>query len=366
MTDEMDRGLTPRSLRWLSDGYETSQRLRIETGERIRAVLQGRDETFEASPEWASVVELVSQPDMVWHDLGGDSARADELIAWADEIAEREAPGPNEEVLLKAQKKAAGEYAAQVLREIAKGDTPGPVPILGRTYRRHAEEEGDLKKNMMEALQGHPAFPWLEQVRGIGPTLACKILARLDVHKAPHASSFFAYCGLATVPGEKYRCETCGLVRGWPAGYKVTGVHLALGTQKSCSGSLEKVAGPEDGIRAAQPKPVKGKEASYDQYAKKIMYLVGTSFLKAGGPFERFYRKKRAMLERERQGWADGRKHLTALRATEKLFLGCLWAVWREAEGLPVTDPYPIAELGHKNPVDPWDMVEDGRGEQAA
>ena len=38
------QGLTVRDLRWIADAYEQAQHVRLETGERIRAILQGRDE----------------------------------------------------------------------------------------------------------------------------------------------------------------------------------------------------------------------------------------------------------------------------------------------------------------------------------
>lgn len=40
--------------------------------------------------------------------------------------------------------------------------------------------------------------------------------------------------------------------------------------------------------------------------------------------------------------------HLRALRKMVKRFLADLWAEWRKMEGLPVTDPYPIAILKHQ------------------
>ena len=321
-TETMDpvaqqRDRTDRILRVLADSYQQAQEKRIANGEQIRAVLQDRDET------WGSVMERVE-------DEFGPATTADE-----------------------------------VLESIAAGLTPGPVPVLGRMYHRAYSEERELFKEMELALkgnkttQGHPCWPWLKAVKGIGPTLACKLLARLDPRKATTASAFWAYCGLATVPGDRYRCPTCGLVRDWPTGYNVTGKHTALASTKECKGALVKIAGPEDGVRAAQPGPARGQKATYDAYAKKVMYLVGTGFLKAGGKYAQHYRQARAKLDVERPGWADGRKHLTALRKTEKLFLSHLWAVWRGELGLPVTDPYAFAELGHApaSYIDPWDMV---------
>lgn len=298
---------TGRELRWLADSYEQAQRIRIETGERIRAVLQNRDETWGAGefPEMDR-----KEVDVILLDIGG-------------------------------------------------GESTGPVPILGRTYHRHLLEENELRKEMGIALKHHPAWPWLLQVRGIGPTLGGKILAKLDIEKAEHASSFCAYAGLATVPGNRWKCPTCGLVRGWPVSFKVTGTHTKLHGTSNCKDKLVLIAGPEDGVRVAQPKPSRGEKATYDMGMKKTMFLVGSAFLKAGGPYERHYRTHRARLEVERPGWSDGRKHYTALRIAEKLFLCHLWQVWREALGMPTATPYPVAVLGHDESsiIGPWEMT---------
>jgi len=299
----MDNGT--RILRWLADAYEQAQRIRIETGERIRAVLQGRDET--------------------WSTNGNEDVDAD-----------------------------------FVLKEIKKGETDGPVPILGVTYRHHAALEKQYRKVMMETLNAHPAWPWLEKVKGIGETLACKMLARLDAEKAKHASSFYAYCGLATVPAHEYACTVCDLRQSYPVRFNVTGKHKSLNNGKQCKGLIELDRAydeEKDTPRCAQPKPSRGEKSSYDQYAKKVMYLVATSFLKSGGPYERYYREKRGQLERERPFWPDGRKHNAALRKVEKLFLSHLWEVMRTAMDLPTSDPYPQAEMGHEGKIDPWKMV---------
>jgi hypothetical protein len=112
-------------------------------------------------------------------------------------------------------------------------------------------------------------------------------------------------------------------------------------------------------VRVAQPRPGRGERAAYDRQAKKICYLVGTSFLRAGGRYEQLYRRERAELDLSRPGWAEGRKHLTALRKMEKVFLSHLFIVWREALGLPVTLPYAQAHAGHTERSGPWEMVDD-------
>lgn len=303
-------GLSVRDLRWIADSYEQAQRVRVDTGERIRAILQGRDH----------------RPD------GADPVRS----------------------------------ATDVLAAIRRGESDGPVPLLGRTYRRHAEEESELRRAMLAALTAHPAWPWLSRVKGIGATLAAKLLARLDVTRAPSPSSFWAYCGLATVPGIEYRCPECGLRASFPTRYRVRGEHQRADRKSRCGGALTAYRGPDQGIRVAQPRPGSGEKATYDQYAKKVCYLIGVSFLRSGSAYDAYYREQRARLERERPGWTAGRTHFAALRKTEKLFLAQLWLVWRRAVGLPTTTPYAHGVLRREEYLPPEAMIEEDAESQLA
>jgi hypothetical protein len=296
--------LAGSELRWIADAYEQTQRVRIQTGERIRAVVQGRDGS------------------------GGL-----EIPAATD--------------------------AAELLRMICSGEADGPIPLLGRIYRRNWEAERELVSGMRQALARHPAWPWLSAVKGVGPTLAAKLLARLDVRRAATPSAFWAYCGLATVKGIEYRCGVCGLTVSHPESYRVSGTHLRLGSKRACSGELVRARGSDSGVRVAQPRPARGQRSAYDQYAKKVCYLIGTSFLKAGGSYRDHYHNQKSRLELERSGWTAARRHLAALRKTEKLFLAHLWLVWREAVGLSVVQPYTARSGGEI--IDPWSMVDADR-----
>ncbi|MDP3985936.1 MAG: hypothetical protein Q8P77_00690, partial [Candidatus Veblenbacteria bacterium] len=55
---------------------------------------------------------------------------------------------------------------------------------------------------------------------------------------------------------------------------------------------------------------------------------------------------------------SEGHIHAMALRKMLKLFLSCLWQVWRQAEGLPLTEPYAKAKAGHPHVIDPWSMID--------
>lgn len=262
-------------LRWIGDAYEQAQRSRIDAGERIRAILQGRDSA-----------------------------------------------GMREDIPVDA---------SVVLRQIRTGAATGPVPLLGWTYRHHWAEEQELRRGMETALLDHPAWPWLRDVKGIGVTLAAKLLGRLDIRRARSPSSFWAYCGLATVPAAEYRCTVCGLSTSFAPAARVAGTHQASGSRRRCSGVLRAVLGPGDGVRMAQPR-TRGDRAAYDRRAKKTCYLIGLSLIRAGDTYAAMYRNERTRLEAERAGWTKGRIHLAALRRIEKAFLAALWTAWNEAD----------------------------------
>ncbi|GAJ11119.1 unnamed protein product, partial [marine sediment metagenome] len=58
-----------------------------------------------------------------------------------------------------------------------------------------------------------------------------------------------------------------------------------------------------------------------------------------------------------------GHMDAMAVRKMIKLFLACLWLVWREAEGLTTRSPYAIEKQGHSTLISPWEMIDKGARE---
>lgn len=284
-----------RTLRWLASAHESAQSQRLAAGERIIAALPG----------------------------GAAGARPPTAL----------------------------------LREIRRGGDDGPLPLLGRVYRRHWQAEEELARALADALRKHPAWPWLQRLPGVEPTLAARLLARLDVHKASTPSAFWAYCGFATVPGSEYRCETCGAVLGVAAGRPAPREHTPAGGVGQCAGRLVRQRGPDGGVRVAQPLPASGERASYDARAKRACQLIGVGLLRADGAHAQWYRREHELLRQQRPHWTEERRHLAALRKMEKLFLAQLWLVWRSALRLPVTTPHSSAARGDPGVADPWSMT---------
>jgi hypothetical protein len=164
-------------------------------------------------------------------------------------------------------------------------------------------------------------------------------LSRLDISRAGTPSSFWAYCGLATVPGVAFRCDKCGLELAYPIGYEARERHLSRSGLRQCPGELSPVLN-RPSVRVAPRRTAVGGRRAYDAHARKSCYLIGVSLLRCGSDYREYYDAERARLAATRAGWTPKRCHLAALRKMEKMFLRDLWISWRRAENLPVVPPY--------------------------
>ena len=269
-------------LRLLYQLFEEAQRSRVAHGERLRAIFQGRT-----------------------GDGGGERT----------------------------------EKADSLLKTIARGNTVGAPRVLERAYARAAGDEADAAETLREVIELHPAWPWISSNKGVGHLLAARLLSRLDVTRAKTPSAFWAYCGLATIPGVAYRCGRCKLEVAYPVGYKLHEPHYARSGLRECSGRLELVSDDQP-TRVAPRRSALGGRRSYDSHARKSCYLIGVSMLRCGSDYRTFYDSERARLAGLRPGWTPRHSHLSALRRMEKVFLRDLWLAWRRALNLPVVNSY--------------------------
>lgn len=231
-------------------------------------------------------------------------------------------------------------------------------PETDELHRRLSDLEDYVDGRVAVLIQEHPAYPWFSRVKGIGKENIGKVVGLIDITKAPTISSLWKFAGQAPT---------------------------------------------EDGKTM---KRVKGEKLEYNSQLKSMCYRLATSLKRATGKFYEYYIKEKEkyterflsqgykILPTPQGKWAClncgaswGRKkditpccdnpriekkvreeppgviwlgHLDmmAMRKAIKLFLGHLWVVWREAEGLPVTKPYAIDQLGHDSYIDPWEMTD--------
>lgn len=223
---------------------------------------------------------------------------------------------------------------------------------------RHLEElEKYVDGRVADLIQSHPAYPWFSLIKGVGKENIAKVVALVDVEKAPTISSLWMFAGFAPsegrtmkrVKGEKLRYNSRLRSMCW---------RLAISLKKSKAVFYDYYIGEKEkyerrflsqGYRIL-PTPV-GRWACLN---------CGTSFDKkrdvtpccANPEIERKFKKEPAGII-----WL-AHLDMMALRKMIKLFLACLWLVWRKAEGLPIRAPYIIGEKDHTSLISPWEMVD--------
>ncbi|MBA7706712.1 hypothetical protein ES703_115569 [subsurface metagenome] len=207
-------------------------------------------------------------------------------------------------------------------------------PERDELHRRLKDLEDYVDGRVAQLIKSHPAYPWFSKVKGIGKENIGKVVALIDIERADHISSLWKFAGFSV----------------------------------------------EDGIA---PKRVKGGgKLEYNSRLRSMCWRLNSSLLRAKGKFYNYYLKEKDKyyLRYESQGVkvvpttslpkkdgkryepkamiSEGHVHNQAMRKMIKLFLACLWLTWREAEGLPVTKPYAIDQLGHNSYIDPWEMTD--------
>lgn len=170
-----------------------------------------------------------------------------------------------------------------------------------------------------------PIWDWVTSIRGLAAGgLAAQLLAQIDdIAKFDTVSKLWRFAGWAVIDGEIDRCQ-------------------------------------------------KGQKSPYNRRLKSICWQVVDQFIKQQTPLysDLYYTEKARQRElypekikvNGKWKYNDGHLHNRAIRKTAKIFLQHLWVIWRELEGLPVSEPWVIAQGGHANYVPPpnWPMEPQG------
>ena len=167
--------------------------------------------------------------------------------------------------------------------------------------------EATTEETMHEIVKLHPVWPWLNQVKGIGPQTASLML------------------GYLLSPRED---------KGPSSWYKAAGLYV-IQTDKGES-RLPRYDHLE-----------KGEKATWHPRIRRNLYVVGTSLMKAKGFYYDFYTEVKDALKIKHPDW-KGRTHSVAFWKMIKLFLAHCYEAWAEAEGIKAREPYPIEILGHR------------------
>jgi len=191
-------------------------------------------------------------------------------------------------------------YDVQKLRVAVQLRVKNPKswsPALEELQHRLESDEKLLGKRIAERVKHHHLWSlFLKHVKGIGPIMAAGLLSFFDIRKADHVSSFWRYAGLAP----------------------------------------------------HQTRRSRGQKTDYNPKVKSFMLgRVGRQLMMARGEYHKLYDQFRAREESKHPKLSALQHHRRALRKMVKIFLEQLWVKWRQLEGLPVSQPYSVAKLGH-------------------
>lgn len=206
--------------------------------------------------------------------------------------------------LIQKQRIAFGNRLAAAEKE--DNVSEGTIQLLERWHERFDKLEKYLNEDIKRIVKDSddPILDDMTSIKGIGPILALKIAAMVDISRAPTVSALWRYAGYAVIDGKGER-------------------------------------------------PVKGQKLSYNKRLKIACRLAGESFLKSRSPYADVYYASKEYYKANRQDWTKYHIHNASLRRMIKLFLSHLWLQWRRREGLPISEPYVHARLGHEHNYKP-------------
>ena len=200
------------------------------------------------------------------------------------------------------------------------------VPDVVDTWNDAEDLEKSLDRRIASYLKYFPVYNrFLKNVRGCGPAISAVILSEFDITKATTRSKMWQFAG----------CNP-GMVYG----------------KKKVDGKIQQT---DTMVRGDEL--TKGFIAPYNAFLKtKLLGVLADCMIKSKSQYKVVYDQYKLRLSNEENEYKEGRKwkdeskahiDMAARRKMVKAFLGDLYEVWRELEGLEVRCTYEQEYLGH-------------------
>ena len=273
----------------------------------------------------------------------------------------------------KIEQKPYASVAKQITTgKISVSDQDEALRIMVWYFNVLMETEKELGKRIDRWSETFPIRTlYLDKIYGIGPIFAGGIIAWLRLiilsEKCDTVSKCWAYCGRSAIHWES---ECAGHVD--KKGRKVVHKMITTSAPSMCPVKVKKKGGKKEERAPCGAEIVKSllvhspprRKAGYvlmiNARLQSFTWVIATSFEKQQAKksqYRRDYVKVKAKyanrpdlkaeVDKGTPG-AEGHIRSMALNYTVKRFIADLWYFWRKMEGLPVTMPYVVAQLGHR------------------
>lgn len=204
--------------------------------------------------------------------------------------------------------------------------------------------KGRLSRAMEKELQNWPIYEgWLNHVPGIGPALAAGLILK-------YYYKYVAVCQKCGKDLVEFACESCGAVKG-------DGVlRFRLDFRDFPTISKWWAFMGRHTVDGVMPKRKKGVTSNWSTPGRTLGYHIGDQFNRQDDddhPYKAFLLLRKEKHARNHPDWSRGHVHNAAKNETIKLFLAHFWTIARTIEGLPVSEPYVGAIMGHTNIIKP-------------
>jgi len=232
-------------------------------------------------------------------------------------------------------------------------------PETDELHQRLRDLEDYIDDRVSDLIKSHPAYPWFSRIMGVGGENIGKVIAPIDIEKAKTISALWKFAGFA--PDKEGKA-----MRRVKGGGKLEYNSQLRSMCWRLASSLKRVKGSFYEYYISE----KGKyQERFLSQGYKILATPSGRWVctNCGASWERQRdltpccgnQEIGKKLRQEPPGviWV-GHLDAMAVRKMIKLFLSCLWLVWREAESLPTRSPYAIEKKGHSTVISPWEMVD--------
>jgi hypothetical protein len=222
-------------------------------------------------------------------------------------------------------------------------------PETDELHRRLVDLEKYVDGRVANRVKAHPAYPWFSRIKGTGKENMPKVVGLIDINKANTISSLWKFSGFDVQDGEapkrkaghklSYNSQLRSML--WRLGQSL------IRAQGKFYDEYLKFKNEESKKYKVMPTP----KARFCPQCLKEVKAKATKYCPDCGA--------KLSQKKEPEGVLfEGHLHNRALRKMIKLFEADLWLVWREAEGLPVSQPYAQGILKHDHFIDPWSMCD--------